>query len=152
VFTFFWIMHIFVWTLLFFIFIILCRNREHRFLRLTLKLRLWLILKNDDINMFNNFLFFLKTFLYSRIIFSKWMFYSTIFFCKIQLLQNVETYFRSTIKNFSTNIVSKSKKFLISKVKIRFLRFFQFIIQISIWFLNDDCFNASNFSCICFLI
>jgi hypothetical protein len=32
------------------------------------------------------------------------------------------------------------------------LRFFQFVIQISIWFLNDDCFNAWNFSCIYFLI
>jgi hypothetical protein len=32
------------------------------------------------------------------------------------------------------------------------LRFFQFVIQISIWFLNDDCFNVWNFSCICFLI
>jgi hypothetical protein len=38
------------------------------------------------------------------------------------------------------------------KVKIRFLRFSQFVIQISIWFLNDDCFNTWNFSCICFLI
>jgi hypothetical protein len=32
------------------------------------------------------------------------------------------------------------------------LRFFQFVIQISIWFLNDDCFNVWNFSCIYFLI
>jgi hypothetical protein len=34
------------------------------------------------------------------------------------------------------------KKFLISKVRIRLLRFSQFVTQISIWFLNDDCFNA----------
>jgi hypothetical protein len=68
------------------------------------------------------------------------------------LSQNIETHLRSTIKNFSTNIVSKSKKFLISKVRIRLLRFSQFATQISIWFLNDDCFNAWNFSCICFLI
>jgi hypothetical protein len=95
---------------------------------------------------------FLTTFLNSRIIFSKWTFLSIVFFCIIQLWQNVEVHFRSTIKNFSTNIVSKSKKFLISKIKIRFLRFFQFVTQISIWFLNDDCFNAWNFSCIYFLI
>ncbi len=95
---------------------------------------------------------FLITFWNSRIVFSKWTFLSIALFCVIQISQNVETHFRSTIKNFSTNIVSKSKKFLISKVKIRFLRFFQFVIQISIWFLNDDCFNAWNFSCIYFLI
>jgi hypothetical protein len=95
---------------------------------------------------------FLTTFLNSRIVSSKWTFLSIAFFCIIQLSQNVEAHFRSTIKNFSTNIVSKSKKFLISKVNIRFLRFSQFAIQISIWFLNDDCFNAWNFSCICFLI
>jgi hypothetical protein len=82
----------------------------------------------------------------------KWTFFSIAFFCIIQLSQNVEIHFRSTIKNFSTNIVSKSKIFSISKIKIRFLRFSQFATQISIWFLNDDCFNAWNFSCICFLI
>jgi hypothetical protein len=98
------------------------------------------------------FNFFLTTFLNSRIVFSKWTFFSIVLFCKIQLSQNVEVHFRSTIKNFSTNIVSKSKKFLISKIKIRLLRFFQFVTQISIWFLNDDCFNAWNFLCICFLI
>jgi hypothetical protein len=32
------------------------------------------------------------------------------------------------------------------------LRFSQFVIQISIWFLNDDCFSVLNFSCIYFLI
>jgi hypothetical protein len=98
------------------------------------------------------FNFFLTAFLYSRIISSKWTFLLIALFCIIQLSQNVEVHFRSTIKNFSTNIVFESKKFLISKVRIRFLRFFQFVIQISIWFLNDDCFNAWNFSCICFLI
>jgi hypothetical protein len=67
-------------------------------------------------------------------------------------LQNVEVHFRSTIKNFSTNIVSKSKKFLMSKIRMRLLRFFQSIIQISIWFFNDDYFNAWNFSCNCFFI
>ncbi len=95
---------------------------------------------------------FLTTFLNSRVVSSKWTFLSIVLFCIIQLSQNVETHFRSAIKNFSTNIVSKSKKFLISKVRIRLLRFSQFVIQISIWFLNDDCFNAWNFSCICFLI
>jgi hypothetical protein len=95
---------------------------------------------------------FLTAFLNSRIVFSKWTFFSIVFFCIIQLSLNVEVHFRSTIKNFSTNIVSKSKKFLISKVKIRLLRFSQFVIQISIWFLNDDCFNVWNFSCIYFLI
>jgi hypothetical protein len=50
------------------------------------------------------------------------------------------------------NIVSKSKKFFISKIKIRLLKFSQFVIQISIWFVNDDYFNVWNFSCICFLI
>jgi hypothetical protein len=94
----------------------------------------------------------LTTFLNSRIVSSKWTFFSIIFFCIIQLSQNVKTYFRSTIKNFSTNIISKSKKFLISKIKIRLLRFVQFVIQISIWFLNDDYFNDWNLSCICFLI
>jgi hypothetical protein len=94
----------------------------------------------------------LTTFLNSRVVSSKWTFLSIVLFCIIQLSQNVETHFRSAIKNFSTNIVSKSKKFLISKVRIRLLRFSQFVIQISIWFLNDDCFNAWNFSCICFLI
>jgi hypothetical protein len=98
------------------------------------------------------FNFFLTTFLYSRIVSSKWTFLSIALFCKTQLSQNVEAHFRSTIKNFSTNIVSKLKKFLISKVRIRFLRFFQFATQVWIWFLNDDCFNVWNFSCICFLI
>jgi hypothetical protein len=98
------------------------------------------------------FNFFFAAFLYSRIVSSKWTFFSIVFFCIIQLSQNVETHFRSTIKNFSTNIVSKSKKFLISKIRIRLLRFFQFVVQISIWFLNNDYFNAWNFSCIYFLI
>ncbi len=98
------------------------------------------------------FKFFLTAFLYSRIISAKWTFLSIAFFCKIQLSQNVEVHFRSTIKNFSTNIVSKSKKSLMSKVRMRFLRFFQSFIQISIWFLNDDYFNAWNFSCNCFFI
>ncbi len=98
------------------------------------------------------FNFFLTAFLYSRIVFSKWTFSSIILFCEIQLSQNVDAHFRFAIKNFSTNIVSKSKKFLMSKIKIRLLRFSQFVIQISIWFLNDDYFNAWNFSCICFLI
>ncbi len=98
------------------------------------------------------FNFFLTTFLNSRVVFLKWTFLLIVLFCIIQLSQNVEIHFRSTIKNFSTNIVSKSKKFLTSKIRIRFLRFFQFVIQISIWFLNDDYFNAWNFSCICFLI
>ncbi len=51
--TIFSIMHVFARTLSFFAFITLCRDRERRFLRL--KLRLWLILKNDYINMFNCF-------------------------------------------------------------------------------------------------
>jgi hypothetical protein len=70
------------------------------------------------------FKFFLTAFLYSRIVSAKWTFLSIALFCKIQLSQNVETHFRSTIKNFSTNIVSKSKKFLMLKVRMRFLRFF----------------------------
>jgi hypothetical protein len=94
----------------------------------------------------------LTAFLYSRIVFAKWTFFSIAFFCKIQLSQNVEAHFRSTIKNSSTNIVSKSKKFLMSKVRIRFLKFFQSIIQVSIWFLNDDYFNVWNFSCNYFFI
>jgi hypothetical protein len=98
------------------------------------------------------FKFFLTTFLYSRIVFVKWTFLSIAFFYKIQLSQNVEIHFRSTIKNFSINIVSKSKKFLMSKVKIRLLRFFQSITQVSIWFLNHNCFNAWNFSCNRFFI
>jgi hypothetical protein len=98
------------------------------------------------------FKFFLTTFLYSRIVSAKWIFLSIVFFCKIQLSQNVETHFRSTIKNFSTNIVSKSKKSLMSKVKMRFLRFLQSITQVSIWILNHDCFNTWNFSCNCFFI
>jgi hypothetical protein len=98
------------------------------------------------------FKFFLTAFLYSRIVSAKWTFLSIAFFCKIQLSQNVEAHFRSTIKNSSTNIVSKSKKFLMSKVKMRFLRFSQSATQISIWFLNDDCFNVWNFSCNCFFI
>jgi hypothetical protein len=95
---------------------------------------------------------FLTTFLNSWIVSSKWTFLLIVLFCIIQLWQNVESHFRSTIKNFSTNIVLKSKKFLISKIRIRLLKFFQFITQISIWFLNDDCFSAWNFLCICFLI
>jgi hypothetical protein len=149
-FTIFSIMHDFAQVLSFFVFIIFWRDRKRRFLRL--RLRLWLILKNNCINMFNNFKFFLTTFLYSRIVFAKWTFFSIALFCKIQLSQNVEAYFRSTIKNFSTNIVSKSKKSLMSKVKMRLLRFFQSIIQVSIWFLNDNCFNVWNFSCNCFFI
>jgi hypothetical protein len=98
------------------------------------------------------FKFFLTTFLYSRIVSSKWTFFNVARFCKIQLSQNMKTHFRFVIKNFSTNIVSESKKFLMSKFKMRFLRFSQFVTQISIWFLNDDCFNVWNFSCICFLI
>jgi hypothetical protein len=98
------------------------------------------------------FKLFLTTFLYSWIVLTKWTFLLIVFFCKIQLSQNVEIHFRSTIKNFSTNIVSKLKKFLMSKIKMRFLRFFQAIIQVSIWFLNDDCFNVWNFSCNCFFI
>jgi hypothetical protein len=98
------------------------------------------------------FNFFLTTFLNSRIVSSKWTFLFIALFCIIQFSQNVEAHFRSAIKNFSTNIVLKSKKFLISKIKIRLLRFFQFVTQISIWFLNDDYFNVWNFSCICFLI
>jgi hypothetical protein len=78
---------------------------------------------------------FLTAFLNSRIVSSKLMFLSIALFCKIQLSQNVNVHFRSAIKNFSTNIVSKSKKFLISKVRIELLRFFQFVTQISIWFL-----------------
>jgi hypothetical protein len=58
------------------------------------------------------FNFFFAAFLYSRVVFSKWTFLSIVLFCIIQLSQNVEVYFRSTIKNFSTNIVSKLKKFL----------------------------------------
>jgi hypothetical protein len=98
------------------------------------------------------FKLFLTTFLYSRIVFAKWTFLSIAFFCKIQLSQNVEAHFRSTIKNFSKNIISKSKKFLISKIRMRFLKFFQLIIQVSIWFLNDNCFNVWNFSCNYFFI
>ncbi len=98
------------------------------------------------------FKFFFATFLYSRIVFSKWTFLNVVRFCKIQLSQNMKTHFRFAVKNFSTNIVSESKKFLMFKLRMRFLRFFQFVIQISIWFLNDDYFNAWNFSCICFLI
>jgi hypothetical protein len=98
------------------------------------------------------FNFFLTTFLNSRVVSSKWTIFSIVLFCIIQLSQNVEIHFRSAIKNFSTNIVSKAKKFLISKVRIRLLRFFQFVTQISSWFLNDDCFNAWSFLCICFLI
>jgi hypothetical protein len=94
----------------------------------------------------------LTAFLYSRIVSAKWTFLSIAFFCKIQLSQNVEAHFRSTIKKFSTNMISKSKKFLRSKIRMRFLRFFQSITQVSIWFLNDDCFNAWNFSCNCFFI
>ncbi len=94
----------------------------------------------------------MTTFLYSRIVSAKWTFFSIALFCKIQLSQNVEVHFRSTIKNFSTNIVSKSKKSLMSKVRMRFLRFSQSAIHVSIWFLNDDYFNAWNFSCNCFFI
>jgi hypothetical protein len=78
------------------------------------------------------FNFFLTTFLYSRIISSKWTFFSIVFFCINQLSQNVKTHFRLTIKNFSTNIVWKSKKFLILKIRIRLLKFSQFVKQISI--------------------
>ncbi len=46
------------------------------------------------------FNFFLTAFLYSRIVSSKWTFFSIAFFCKIQLSQNVDAYFRSAIKNF----------------------------------------------------
>jgi hypothetical protein len=98
------------------------------------------------------FKFFLTAFLYSRIVSAKWTFLSIALFCKIQLSQNVEAHFQLTIKNSSTNIVSKSKKSLMSKIRMRLLKFFQLITQVSIWFLNDDCFNAWNFSCNCFFI
>jgi hypothetical protein len=120
--TFISIMHAFAYASSCFIaiFMLIWTDRWRRFFRL----RLWLILKNDDIDMFNDFQFFLTTFLYSRVVSSKWTFFSVAFFCKIQLSQNVEVHFRSTIKDFSTNIVWESKKFLISKIKIRLLRFF----------------------------
>ncbi len=98
------------------------------------------------------FNFFFAAFLYSRIVFSKWKFLNVAYFCKIQLSQNMKIHFRFVVKNSSTNIVSKSKKFLIFKLRMRFLRFSQFVTQISIWFLNYDCFSAWNFLCICFLI
>jgi hypothetical protein len=98
------------------------------------------------------FKFFLTAFLYSRIVSAKWTFLLIALFCKIQLSQNVEVYFRSTIKNSSTNIVSKSKKSLMSKIRMRFLKFSQSIIQISIWFSNDDCFNVWNLLCNYFFI
>jgi hypothetical protein len=53
VFTIFSIMHDFAHVLSFFASITFWRDRERRFLRL--RLRLWLILKNNCINMFNNF-------------------------------------------------------------------------------------------------
>jgi hypothetical protein len=93
---------------------------------------------------------FFAAFLYSRIVFSKWTFLNVARFCKIQLSQNMKAHFRFVVKNSLTNIVSESKKFLIFKLKMRFLKFSQFVIQISIWFLNDDCFNVWNFSCIYF--
>jgi hypothetical protein len=74
------------------------------------------------------FSFFLTTFLYSRIVSSKWTFLHVARFCKIQLSQKIETHFRSTIRNFSTNIVSESKKFFISSFWIRILRLFHFVI------------------------
>jgi hypothetical protein len=92
----------------------------------------WRIITSTYSTIFN---FFLTIVLYSRIVFSKWTFFSIAFFCKTQLSQNVEAHFRSMIKNFSTNIVSKSKKFLMSKIRIRFLRFSQFVIQFSIVFI-----------------
>jgi hypothetical protein len=98
------------------------------------------------------FKFFLAAFLYSRIVSSKWTFFNIARFYKIWLSQNMKIHFRFAVKNFSTNIVSELKKSLMFKLRMRLLKFFQFVIQISIWFLNDDCFNAWNFSCICFLI
>jgi hypothetical protein len=98
------------------------------------------------------FNFFFAAFLYSRIVFSKWTFLNVARFCKIELSQNIKTHFRFVVKNFSMNIVSELKKFLIFKLRMRFLKFFQFATQISIWFLNDNCFNVWNFSCIYFLI
>ncbi len=148
--TFISIMHAIAYALSCFIFIIMMiwTNQWRRFFRL----RLWLILKSSNIRLSTIFKFFLTAFLYSRIVSAKWTFLSIALFCKIQLSQNVEAHFRSTIKNFSTNIVSKSKKSLMSKVRMRLLRFSQSATQVSIWFLNDDCFNAWNFSCNCFFI
>jgi hypothetical protein len=150
VFIIFSIIHVFARTLSFFAFITLCRDRERRFLRL--KSKLWLILKNDYIIMFNCFqslfddLFkfanrffemnvsFNRSFLHNSIIAERWSSFSI------------------NDQKISDEHRFEMKKFLISKIKIRFLRFSQFVTQISIWFLNDDCFNIWNFSCICFLI
>ncbi len=80
------------------------------------------------------FNFFFAAFLYSRIVSLKWTFLSIVFFCIIQLSQNVEVHFRSTIKNFSTNIVSKLKKFLISKVKFDFWDFLNLLLRFQFYF------------------
>ncbi len=74
------------------------------------------------------------------------------FFLQNSIIAKLWSSFQSTIKNFSTIIDSKSKKFLMSKDRIRLMRFCQFATQFTIWFLNDDCFKTWNFLCICFFI
>ncbi len=98
------------------------------------------------------FNFFLKAFLYSRVVSSKWTFRKIARFCKIQLSQNVEARFWFVIRNFSTNIISKSKKSLIFNQLIRILRVSHLITQDSIQFLNDDYFKTWKISWICFFI
>jgi hypothetical protein len=95
-------------------------NRKCWFFWLRLILRL--ILKNYYISIFDRFQFFFDSVLYSRVVSSKWTFRKIARLCKIQLSQNVEVHFRSAIRNFSTNIISKSKKFLIFSRLIRVLR------------------------------
>ncbi len=120
--TFILIMHDIAQALFwFFVSITLWRDRERRFFRMRLRLRLFL--KNDYICMFNNFQSLFDD------VFSKWTFLTIAFFVKIQISQDVDVHFRFTIKNSSSNIVSKSKKFLMLKVRIRLLRFSQSVTQ-----------------------
>jgi hypothetical protein len=135
VFTFFSIMHVFARALSFFAFITLCRDRERRFVRL----RLWLILKNDDISMFNYFYFlFNDVFIFTSRFFEMNVSFNR-FFAKFN--------YRRTLK-----LIFDQRSNLMSKVRTRLLRFFQSVTQFLIWFLNDDCFKIWNFSCICFFI
>jgi hypothetical protein len=98
------------------------------------------------------FKFFFATFVYSRIVSSKWTFLNIARFLQNSIIAEHESSFSIYCQKFLDEHCLRIEKFLMFKLRMRFLRFSQFVIQISIWFLNDDCFNVWNFSCICFLI
>jgi hypothetical protein len=75
------------------------------------------------------FNFFLTTYLNSRIVSSKWTFFSIAFFCIIQLSQNVEVHFRSAIKNFRRTSSRNRRNSWYWKSKFDFWDFFNSLLK-----------------------